>query len=923
MNSSLPLKHEIVPTLDWHECTVEQAFLRLGTDPIQGLGITEAATRLSKQGPNELIEKGGRGPWRILWKQMRATLVVVLLIAAAVSGGMGDYKNAVVILAIVILNTLLGFSQEYRAEKALAALKNLTVPRIRVRRAGQVQEISARDLVPGDIVLLEAGNMLPADCRLIQSENLRVQEAALTGESEPAEKTVDALPGHDLSLGDRHNMVYSGTIVIYGRGEAVIICTGMDTELGRIAELIQAVKPEATVLQKRLDQLGKTLAWFALVIVAVIFVVGLLRGEALRVMFLTAVSMAVAAVPEGLPAVVTMAMALGAQRMLKRKALIRHLSAVETLGSVNVICSDKTGTLTENRMTVTVLVDAADHRVDLKADDSPSISDQPGVALLLAGATLCNDAVPQSEKDSVAGMQPLGDPTESALLAVGSRLGLPKGEMDAMFKRVAEIPFDSARKRMTTVHRAPNSEAQVPKALQTAWALVGAISQSPYVAFTKGSVEGLVKISASAWVDGRVVPLRESLRKRIAEADNDLAQNGVRVLGVAFRLLPSMDKTKDAGDLEQDLIFLGVIGMIDPPRAEVKDAVERCKDAGIRPIMITGDHPLTARRIATDLGFLAGGRILTGPELGLMPREELRRLVDEVSLYARVSPEHKLKIVRALQDQGHLVAMTGDGVNDAPALKQADIGIAMGIVGTDVAKGAADMVLLDDNFATIVAAVEEGRVTYDNIRRFVKFIVTTNAAELLVVLVPPFFGMPLPLAPLQILWINLMTDGPTSLTLSVEPAEKGTMHRPPYDRNESIFGPGAVQNIIWVGLLMSTVSIGIGWWSWRAGHSNWQTMIFSTLTFSQLGNVLTIRSSRESLFTIGILSNKPLFFAVLLTFFAQLAVIYVPFLRTIFSTVALAPKDLLLALALGSIVFWAVELKKWQLRRRRKPQKDS
>jgi len=565
-------------------------------------------------------------------------------------------------------------------------------------------------------------------------------------------------------------------------------------------------------------------------------------------------------------------------------------------------------------MSVTVL-DVAGHQTDLTAQNT-DFSQHPAVALLLAGATLCNDGVLQV-KDASGSEKPeaLGDPTETAIVVAASRLGLQKAEMDQVFERVGEVPFDSERKRMTTVHRAPASETQAPEALRSAWAMVRSMGDSPYMAFTKGAVDELAKISVSAWVEGRAQPLTEALRKRIADADNQLAQNGVRVLGVGFRPLPSLETENTAANLEHDLIFLGLVGMIDPPRAQVKAAVEQCKGAGIRPVMITGDHPLTARRIAADLGFLSSDRILTGPELSGMTVEELGKLVETVSVYARVSPEHKLKIIQALQEHGHIVAMTGDGVNDAPALKKADIGIAMGITGTDVAKGAADMVLLDDNFATIVAAVEEGRVTYDNIRRFVKFIVTTNAAELAVMLVAPLIGMPMPLAPLQILWINLVTDGPTSLTLSLEPSEKGIMQRPPTNRKESIFGRGTTRDILWVGLLMTAVSVGIGWWFWRSGHAHWQTMLFSTLTFSQMGNVLAIRASRDSLFTIGVLSNKPLLIAVVVTMLLQFAVIYVPFMQDFFSTVPLSAKDLLLALALGSIVFWAVELKKWWIRR--------
>jgi Ca2+-transporting ATPase len=701
----------------------------------------------------------------------------------------------------------------------------------------------------------------------------------------------------------------------------------METELGRIAAMIQTVDREPTPLQRRLEQLGRGLAVVALGLVSVIFALGLLRGEDVTLLFLTAISMAVAAVPEGLPAVVTIALALGAQRMLKRRAIIRKLAAVETLGSVTVICSDKTGTLTENRMTVAVL-DVAGHRVDLTEhlrraapvidptdEQSPLLSDQPALALLLVGGALCNEAVLKSNGDAPGSFHTVGDPTEGALVVAAAQLGLSKAELEQSFPRVGEVPFDSERKRMTTVHTFPTSTSQIPRALETVRDWVREIGAPPYFAFTKGAVDSLLDVSTQVWVNDRTEPLTDDWRRRILVANDQLAQSGMRVLGVGFRPMESHSVNGDGDTPERGLIFVGLVGMIDPPRPEVKEAVLTCKTAGIRPVMITGDHPLTARHIARELGIAADGHILTGRDLARLSVAELEGVVEEVSVYARVSPEHKLKIVQALQNRGHIVAMTGDGVNDAPALKKADIGVAMGITGTDVSKEAADMVLLDDNFATIVAAVEEGRVIYDNIRRFIKFLMTTNSAELWVMLLAPFLGMPLPLLPLQILWLNLMTDGPPALALSVEPAERDIMRRLPYHPNERIFGRGMGRHIIWVGLFMGAVSLGVGYWYWYTAHPNWQTMVFFTLTLSQLSHVLAIRSERDSLFIIGLLSNKPLLGAVIATIILQLAVVYVPFLQGIFMTMGLSAGDLALSMALSTVVFSGVELEKWLIRR--------
>ncbi|MGK7876588.1 MAG: cation-translocating P-type ATPase [Xenococcaceae cyanobacterium] len=915
---------------NWYNLEAADVLYKLGSDASFGLSKTEAARRLAEIGPNELIDRGIKNPWLILWEQLIAPLVVILIVAAGVSATLGDYKEAIAILVIVVLNALLGFSQEYRSEKAMAALRELAVPTVKVRREGHWREVSAPNLVVGDIVLLEAGNLVSADIRLLETANLRTSEAALTGESEPVDKDPQALAGTDLPLGDRRNMAYMGTMVTFGRGHGVVTETGMDTELGRIAALLQGVRSELTPLQQRLEQLGRGLVAAILALVGVIFVLGLLRGEGLKLMFLTAVSIAVAAVPEGLPAVVTIALALGAQRMLKRRALIRQLPAVETLGSVTAICSDKTGTLTENRMTVSVL-DVVGRRLDLTSylrkaspwldsrQERPSLlKDQPAHALLLAGSALCNDARIEADSDEPRYFHIVGEPTEGALVMAAARLGLWKAELEHFFPRIAEVPFDAERRRMTTVHEVPATSSQLPPPLEIPWQWHQNMGGWPYVAFTKGAVDSLLKICTEVWVNEGAEPLGEVWRDWILQTNNELAQNGIRVLGVAFR--PRLSPLVDGGqNLERDLIFVGLVGMSDPVRPEVKNAVQTCKAAGIRPVMITGDHPLTARYIARELEIAADGNILTGQDLARLSVKELEDRVEVVSVYARVAPEHKLNIIQALQNRRQIVAMTGDGVNDAPALKKADIGVAMGVTGTDVAKEAADMALLDDNFTTIIAAVKEGRAIYDNIRKFIQYMLSSNTGEIWVMLVAPFLGMPLPLLPLQILWINLMTDGLPALALGVEPAEQHIMRRPPYPPTEKIFGRGMGWNIIWVGVLMGLVSLGTGYWYWHRDHPAWQTVVFTVLTLSQMGNALAIRSERDSLFHIGLLSNKPLLAAVILTLGLQLAVVYIPFLQRLFVTTALSAGDLTICLALSTLVFWGVELKKWLLRRQGKP----
>lgn len=912
----------------WYHLEAVEVLHQLSTQTQQGLSVSEAARRLKEQGANELPEELNEGPWQLLWKQFTDIMVVILIVAALLSVALGEYREASTILAIVFFNALLGFRQEHQAGQAIAALKKLAVPTVRARRDGALTEISARELVPGDIVQLEAGNLVPADCRLLETANLRIQEASLTGESEPIDKTCQALNNPELPVGDRLNMTYMGTTVTYGRGLAVVTETGMATVLGQVAAAIQTMDQKSTRLQHRLDQLGRNLAIAITVLTTLIFAVGLLRGEALTLMFLTAVSLGVAAVPEGLPAVVTIALALGAKRMLERQALIRQLPAVETLGSVTVICSDKTGTLTENKMTVTAL-NGADYHIDLTAhpEHATSLSSthpppssllkkQPALVPMLMGAALCNDtglAPPPGHSDHY---QTLGDPTEGALVVAAARLGLWQDDLKNCFPRIAEVPFDSDRKRMTTIHALPTTFNPLLPPLESLLQQWLKADGSAYIVFTKGAVDSVLNLASQVWLDGQVEPMTNTWRQKISVANDQLAKDGMRVLAVAFRVLaelPPCDMEKMA---EQNLIFVGSIGMIDLARPEVKTAVQTCKTAGIRPVMITGDHPFTAQHIADELGINTHGKTLTGQDLDHLSANALQELVKSVSIYARVSPQHKLDIVQALQNCGHIVAMTGDGVNDAPALKKADIGVAMGTIGTDVAKEAADMVLLDDNFATIVAATQEGRVIYDNIRKFIKYVLTGNCGELWAIAVALFWDMPLLLLPLQILWINLIADGLLALTLSLEPAEQDVMHRPPYKPNESIFSRGVGRDILWIGSLLGLVLFLTGHYYWAAGQASWQTMVFSILAFSRIGLAQTMRSEHNSIFHLGMFANPPLLGVVVLTFGLQLAIIYVPVLQTLFQTTALSVKELGVCLLLSTIAFWAVELEKWLIGRR-------
>jgi P-type Ca2+ transporter type 2C len=911
---------------------VEDVCARLKTNVTGGLSPSEAQARLVKDGPNALTHEHQKRAWQILLAQFKNLLVIILIVAAVVSFLLGDGKDAIAIVAIIVLNATLGFRQEYKAERAMAALKRLSAPHIKVRRDGTISEVDARDLVCGDLVLLEAGNLVAADCRLSTAASLKVQESALTGESEAVEKTTDALGEDEIAIGDRRNMVHMGTIVTYGRGEGIVTATGMQTELGHVATLLQETEDDPTPLTTKIEHLGKVLVWVAMGLITLVAVVGVLRGDDWKTVFLTAVSMAVAAVPEGLPAVVTIALALGAKRMLARQALIRNLPAVETLGSVTAICTDKTGTLTQNVMTVTC-VELPSQHVVVGAGDPVSVPEaaQREVGLCLGGAALASDAVLNSRDNSAVAWSALGDPTEGALVVAAARVGLDKAVLDALLPRAGEAPFDSDRKRMSTLHRPTGTPAEGGAPVVEFMDACGISGDSGGVVFAKGAVGSILDVCTQIRRDGTSVPLDGPERDRIRAQMETLAGEGVRILGVAYRCGVPDAPSCMAEDLERDLTFLGLIGMMDPLREDVKASVAECQKAGIRPIMITGDHPAMARHIAKSLSMPVDGNVVTGLDIAAMSEEDLIAAVGKSCVFARVSPEDKLRIVDALQARGEIASMTGDGVNDAPALKSADIGVAMGITGTDVAKEASDMVLLDDRYATIVAAVREGRVIFDNICRFIRFILASNSGELLVMLMAPLFGMPLPLFPVQILWMNLVTDGLPALALGVEGAESDVMLRPPRDPNAPLIDWAMGRSVLWVGLLIAILSLWVGKVFFAGagggeaviahGHGGgaaavWQTMLFTTMVLAQLFLAMAVRSSRESLFSIGVFSNRPMVAALAVTLVLHLGVIYVPVMQGFFKTTALSLSELGLCVVAGATVFVAVEVEKLILRLR-------
>ncbi len=920
-----------LPIIEWHTLDIPALKQQLNVSVEQGLSDSEVTTRLATHGKNELVEKGTATPLELLLQQLTDPLVLILIGAAVISGFLGEWKSVFAISAIVIVNAILGVSQEYRAEKAMAALKKMSAPSVRVRRDGTPSDVDPVNLVPGDVVLLEAGSIIPADARLIEANSLLVQESSLTGESHAVEKNIKPLKGENIGIGDRYNMVFMGTSVTNGRAEAIVTDTGMKTQLGRIAELIQGVDNDKTPLQRRMAQLGRTLFFLAIGIVLVGLILGLLRNIPLDQAFLSAVAIAVAVVPEGLPAVVTVCLALGAKRMLARRALIRKLPAVETLGSVTVICSDKTGTLTENKMTVKVIdVAGSTHDVTeitqkskglLALENNVFETPSQSEALLLAGADLCNDAMLQRVNVPKAELRAMGDPTESALVVVAAHFALWKDDLEDMLPRVGEVPFSSERKRMATVHQL--NSTYTPDGVGTTYVQKTLTElNTPYIAFVKGGVDGMIDVCDRVWENGEVKPLTPEYYTRINAKNDELASHGLRVLGVALRPMTTLPAEYTPETIETGLIFAGMIGMIDPPRMEVKQAVAECYEAGIRVVMITGDHPLTALTIAKELGITKEDKILTGGELSKMSQADLEKAVREVSVYARVSPEHKLKIVQALQKNGEIVSMTGDGVNDAPALKRADIGVAMGITGTPVTKEASDMVILDDNFATIVHAAQEGRTIYDNVRKFIKYILASNIGEVIALFVAQLAGKPLPLNTIQILWMNLVTDGLPALALGVEKGEPNNMKRPPYNPKEGIFARGLGGYLLRVGLIVAFVSLILVFLipspeGDDARNTVWSTMIFTTLTLSQMGHAMAIRSERESIFKIGFFGNKFMLMSIGGTVFLQLVLIYAPFANDFFYTVPLSATELAICFGLAILTFIGVELDKWWFVRRK------
>ena len=868
--------------LPWHTLFVEETAQRLGVDPQVGLSPSEAQRRANVYGLNDIVERPPRSLWGMFLGQFTDFMILVLIVAAVVSGVIGEPVDALAIVVILLLNGLIGFVQEIRAERAMAALKKLVPQNATVCRGGHRVTVPVPELTYGDVVSVEAGSLIPADLRLLETHQFKVDEATLTGESVPTEKHSAALSNIELPVGDRLNMAYKGTVVTYGRATGVVMATGMATELGKIANLLNTEESVQTPLQKRLSQFGKRLAFAILAICLFVFMFGVLRGESMILMFLTAVSLAVAAIPEALPAVVTISLALGAHKMVKQHALIRRLPAVETLGSVTYICSDKTGTLTQNVMRVEELYLGGQlAKVGNKRD-----SEGASWKLLHQAMGLSNDATRNAQGDII------GDPTEVALYQFAQDANYDKAILARTFPRLGEIPFDSTRKRMTTFHQ----------------------GQQKILAFTKGAPEEILKVCDTELEKTGPTAIHP---KAIEDCAEHMAAHGLRVLAFAFREWSQVPENLSPDSCERQLTFLGLVGLIDPPREEVRNAVARCQTAGITPVMITGDHPATARAIAIRLGIMtADDDVITGQDLASLSWEEIEKRVPRTRAYARVTPEQKITIVKALQKNGQFVAMTGDGVNDAPALKGADIGVAMGIAGTDVSREASHMILLDDNFATIVNAVAEGRRIYDNIRKFIRYTMTSNAGEMWTIFLAPFFGLPLPFLPIHILWINLVTDGLPGLALALEPAEKGIMQRPPRSPHEHIFAHGMWQDIVWVGLLMGSVALIVEGWAYHTGSTHWQTMVFTVLTLSQLGNVLAMRSEKDSLFQLGLWSNPKLVGVVVGTFVLQMVTIYTPFLNPIFKTTPLNLNELVLCIVLSAVVFLAVEIKKWMIRQR-------
>ena len=947
----------------WHTLTAEEAIAALDVNPAMGLESWQISDRQAVYGRNELKGKAGRTKLSIFVDQFTNIMLLMLMGVAVVSAGLdiaaGNFpKDAVAIAAIVILNGILGYVQESRAEEALAALKRMAAPNVRVLREGKVSEILSAELVVGDIVFVDAGMQIAADGRLLEAVKLKVREGALTGESKGINKIANQLFSEDESLGDRRNMVFQGTEVLQGRGMIVVTATGMQTELGKIANLLQDVELEETPLQKRMTELSKALVIASLLLVAIVIAVGLWRHGDFVKLLNTSLSMAVAAVPEGLPAVITVTLALGTQRMVKRNALIRKLPAVETLGSVTTICSDKTGTLTQNKMVAESLFTAnyaaqisgtgyepiGEFAISRLAGDmltsDLSVYQCSEIQLLLAASAICNDAYLQKtvfNNQGKRGLSPLpvsvgssqwkiiGDPTEGALLTLAGKTNLWQSQFSNYFTRVAEIPFTPERKLMSAIAAIKSMDAEdSPESMRT---IASLLPDAPYFLFCKGSPELMLERCDRIQIEKQTSSITISQRSAVNLQNTLLATKGMRVLGFAYLPLENIPIEVELNNIENKLVWLGLVGIRDALREEAAKAVQVSRHAGIHTIMITGDHQLTAQAIARDLNIFSpeNDKVLTGQEIELMDDDELTEIARQTAVYARVSPEHKLRIVQALQRRGEIVAMTGDGVNDAPALKQANIGIAMGITGTDVSKEASDMILLDDNYATIVAATEEGRTVYANIRRFIKYILGSNVGEVIAIASTPFLGFgAVPLTPLQILWMNLVTDGVPALALAVEPAEADVMERPPFNPQENIFARGLGWYILRIGVIFGLQTIALMEIAYNSGnpswHEHWKTITFTTLCIAQMGHALACRSDSKLLIELNPISNPYLLASVIFTTILQLSLLYVPSLRQFFGTDALSASELGLCFGFSMLLVLWVEFEKifsrWWVKRR-------
>ena len=879
----------------WHTLTVDESFKGLETST-DGLSSDEAAKRLEQFGPNELQAQAHVSAWAILFDQFKNVLIIILLLATALSAFLGHGVEAIAITVIVLFAVILGFIQEFRAERAIEALREMAAPAATVIRDGRDQRIPAHDLVPGDLIVLATGDKVPADARLTEAVNLQTVEAALTGESAPVEKHSQSLTEATLPPADQRNMAFAGTAVTYGRGRALIVATGMATEFGKIARMLEAVDTAKTPLQKNLDRIGKSLARAAFAVVAVIVVVGLFRGQPFIEMLIFGVALAVAVVPEALPAVVTISLALGVKRMVRRNALIRRLPAVETLGSTSVICSDKTGTLTKDEMTVRRLY-VAGHTIEVSgtgyeptgnfSTNGSGAAGSEALSTMLRAGVLASDARVEQRNGSGT-WEVKGDPTEGALVVVAAKAGLSKPALDAEFSRISEIPFTAETKRMTTLHQTPGG----------------------VVAYAKGAPEVIVNSCSTMLTEAGVERLDDGRRTEVLDHARQMAGQALRVLAVAYKPQATVE------DAESDMTLLGLAGMIDPPRSEAKSAVRQCEEAGIKVIMITGDHPLTAKAVAEELGLSKHGRVVNGAELEAMDDAQLEREVDSIEVCARVSPAHKLRVVTALQNRGQVVAMTGDGVNDAPALKKADIGIAMGITGTDVSKEAAAMTLTDDNFASIVAAVEEGRGIFSNIKKYLMYLLSSNIGEIGLMAGSTLAGLPLPLTAVQILYVNLATDGLPALALAVDPPERGLMQQPPRDPRRGIFTRPVVLLMLTGGIWSAVVNLGLFVWALNSGRpvAEAMTMTFVSLVLIQFFKAYNFRSDRHSVLRDPF-ANKWLNLAIFWELIMLALILYVPILETTFGTVALPLNDWLIIIAAAFTVSPVLELTKWMERR--------